>query len=213
MATFKDAVGRGAFVTVMDAKVYKPDAATVEGWSEESPSEIVAALLATTAEATIDHLKFANLTMSGPDITITGGRYANTLVKFGKSLRLEMQSALCSSEALEALGGVTFNEADESLTITDEFSGPVTIVGDTIVVDQASGEQIPVKIIVYRFLPDSIVSLTQDEATAATFDMNGDVMTVQIQIESAVSTSGGCSKKASAFYSIVDGCPEIEPAE
>ena len=57
------------------------------------------------ALAEIDHLKFANLTMSGPDITITGGRYANTLVKFGKSLTL--RNAICSlrSKALVALGG------------------------------------------------------------------------------------------------------------
>ncbi|NCU28479.1 MAG: hypothetical protein EOM85_02300, partial [Candidatus Moranbacteria bacterium] len=171
----------------MNAKVYTPDSTKVKGWSTKSPSEIITELETETtpgtspAIAVIDHLKFANLTMSGPDITITGGRYANTLVKFGKSLRCEMQSALCDKDALVALGGASYDAADKSLTITDKFPGPVSIVGETFIVDQASGEQIPVKIVIYQFLPDAIVSLTQDEATAATFDLNGDVLSVEIE--------------------------------
>ena len=201
MADFKSAIGRGAIVTVMNAKIYTPDSTTVKGWSADSPSAIITELEGMTAVAEIDHLKFANLTMSGPDITITGGRYANTLVKFGKSLRCEMQSALCDKDALVALGGAVYDETDGSLTITDKFPGPVSIVGDTFIVDQASGEQIPVQIVIYQFLPDAIISLTQDEATAATFDLNGDVMTVSI-----AGDGGSCSSVISAFYSIVDNC-------
>ena len=205
MANFESAIGRGAIVTVMNAKIYTPDSETVKAWNTKSPSEIIAELETKTnddkskAIAEIDHLKFANLTMSGPDITITGGRYANTLVKFGKSLRCEMQSALCDKDALVALGGAVYD--GDSLTITDKFPGPVSIVGDTFIVDQASGEQIPVKIVIYQFLPDAIISLTQDEATAATFDLNGDVMTVSI-----AGDGGSCSSNISAFYSIVDDC-------
>lgn len=199
MADFKSAIGRGAIVTVMNAKVYTPDSTVVKGWSEKKPSAIISDLTNPIAE--IDHLKFANLTMSGPDITITGGRYANTLVKFGKSLRCEMQSALCDKDALVALGGAVYDETDNSLTITDKFPGPVSIVGETFIVDQASGEQIPVQIVIYQFLPDAIVSLTQDEATAATFDLNGDVLSVEI-----TGDSNSCSSTISAFYSIVDAC-------
>ena len=113
-----------------------------------------------------------------------------------------MQAALCDKDALVALGGAVYDEAtNKSLTITDKFPGPVSIVGDTFIVDQASGEQVPVKIVIYQFLPDAIISLTQDEATAATFDLNGDVMTV------AISGDGSsCSSTISAFYSIVDNC-------
>ncbi len=211
MADFKSAIGRGAIVTVMNAKVYRPDSETVKGWSDDKPADIIAELETETTPGTskaiaeIDHLKFANLTMSGPDITITGGRYANTLVKFGKSLRCEMQSALCDQKALVELGGAVYDESDGSLTITDKFAGPVSIVGDTFIVDQASGEQIPVKIVIYQFLPDAIVSLTQDEATAATFDLNGDVLSVEI-----AGDGGSCSTKVSAFYSIVDACESGE---
>lgn len=198
MADFKSAIGRGAIVTVMNAKIYTPDSTVVKGWSAKKPSAIIEDLTDPIAE--IDHLKFANLTMSGPDITITGGRYANTLVKFGKTLRCEMQAALCDKDALVALGGAVY-DADSSLTITDKFPGPVSIVGDTFIVDQASGEQIPVQIVIYQFLPDAIISLTQDEATAATFDLNGDVMTVAIKGD-----GGSCVSEISAFYSIVDNC-------
>lgn len=202
MASFESAIGRGAIVTVMNAKIYTPDSETVKGWSADKPAAIITALETATPSikvAEIDHLKFANLTMSGPDITITGGRYANTLVKFGKSLRCEMQSALCDKDALVAFGGAEYD--GDSLTITDKFPGPVSIVGDTFIVDQASGEQVPVKIVIYQFIPDAIISLTQDEATAATFDLNGDVMTV------AISGDGSsCSSTISAFYSIVDNC-------
>lgn len=208
MADFKSAIGRGAIVTVMNAKVYRPTKLMIDSWKTKAPSAILTDFKEEDVIAEIDHLKFANLVMSGPDITITGGRYANTLVKFGKSLRCEMQSALCDQKALVELGGASYDEADGSLTITDKFPGPVSIVGDTFIVDQASGEQIPVKIIVYQFLPDAIVSLTQDEATAATFDLNGDVMTVAIDGD-----DGSCPTSISAFYSIVDACKPEEPEE
>ena len=145
-----------------------------------------------TLAATIDHLKFANLNADGPDITITGGQYSNPLIKFGKSMRCEMQAALCQIDALKALGGVE-GDATSGYTITDKFPGPVSIIGDTFIVDQATGEQIDVQIVIYQFLPDAILSLVQDEATAATFDMNGDVLSVKI-----------ASIPGSTFYTILE---------
>lgn len=205
-ATFKSALGRGGIVTVMNAYVIGNTQSKVESWAALTPNEIYTTDLATvisgkTYDAFIDHLKFANLNATGPDITITGGKRSNTLLKFGKSMRCEMQSALCDYKALVALGGAEFDETNGSLTITDSFKGPVTIVGDTFVVDQATGEEYPVKIIIYQFLPDSIISLTQDEATAATFDLNGDVQSVDIK---NVAGSGSTMATMSAFYSFID---------
>jgi len=201
MADFSSAIGRGGVVTVMNAMVYSINSDTVKTWSGSTPAQVVSALtgtLSTSSTAYIDHLKFANLNADGPDITITGGQYANPLIKFGKSMRCEMQAALCDINALKALGGVEGNDTD-GYSVTDKFPGPVAILGDTFIIDQATGDQVDAKIIVYQFLPDAIISLTQDEATAATFDMNGDVLSVKV-----LSTSTA-TRPSAAFYSIVDG--------
>ena len=65
-------------------------------------------------------------------------------------------------------------------------------------IDRKSGQQVKVKIIFYQ-LPDSIFNLTQDaEGDATVFDMNGDLLTTEIQVGNAANNIHG------VFYSIVD---------
>ena len=53
----------------------------------------------------IDTLKIANVTVEGPSKTVSGGRYSNPLIKFGKTARLEMQDALGHIDAIDRLCG------------------------------------------------------------------------------------------------------------
>ena len=186
-------------VTVMNAKVYAGvDQDTVK---DQTPYEILAGL--TSPLCTIDTLKVANVTMEGPNKTVTGGRYSNPLIKFGKSARLEMQDALGRIDAIQALGGGISEWTGEAtakaytgLHFGENFEGPKTIVGETFFIDQKTGKQIWVNIIFYQFLPDSIFNLTQDaEGDATVFDMNGDLLTTEVQI-------GG--ETVGVFYSIVE---------
>lgn len=284
--SFTTAIQRGGMVTVMNAAVISSSTVDFYGiGTPEAAYQKVCSLAKDNMIAYIDHFKTANLNASGPTITITGGQDANPLIKFGKTMKCEMQMALCQIDALEALGGVettstveatktitlsggdavivgdvitntntasdivfnTFNSVNstehtttvakatgeapttthtvvaeeagilldspvgytlsvkriykngyKSYTVTNKFPGAVTIVGDTFVVDQASGDQVPVKILIYKFLPDAVFNLAQDASNAATFDLNGDVLGVHL-------AEGNNEYHGTSFYSIIDG--------
>ena len=201
-ASFDSMMKNGfGIVTVMNAKVYDaPEASVLKGLTAY---EIYERSKTMQLLCEIDTFKVANVTEEGPSKTVTGGRYSNPLIKFGKSARLEMQDALGSSEAIESLcGGIQEWNASGAITALhfgEDFSGPKMIIGDTFFIDRKSGKQVKVKIVFYQFLPDSIFNLTQDaEGDATVFDMNGDLMTTEIKVGSAQDEVHG------VFYSIVD---------
>ena len=83
----------------------------------------------------------------------------------------------------------------------EDFTGDKTIIGSTFFIDRATGKQVKVKIIFYKFNPDSIFNLTQDaEGDATVFDMNGDLSTTEILI----GTDGEKTIPHGVFYSIVE---------
>ena len=203
MADFSQAIQRGGMVTVMNAAVF--DGSAINVTNASSPADAYKQLDGKELISYIDHFKTANLNASGPTITITGGQSANPLIKFGKTMKCEMNMALCQIDALIALGGVEAVPASgkyTSYTVTNKFPGPVTIVGDTFVVDQKTGDQLPVKIIIYQFLPDAVFNLTQDASNAATFDLNGDVLGVHL-------ASGSSDYHGTSFYTILDGSASV----
>ena len=157
----------------------------------------------------LETLKIANVTQEGPNKTISGGQFSNPLIKFGKTARLEMQDALGNSEAIETLCG-GFQESyvpSHNVSVLsgvhfgEDFQGPKMIIGDSFFIDRKTGQQVPVKIVFYQFLPDSIFNLTQDaEGDATVFDMNGDLLTTDVLISNSV----GQKMAHGVFYSIVD---------
>ena len=171
-------------VTVMNAKVYDAPEASV--LKDLTAYEIYERSKTMQLLCEIDTFKVANVTEEGPSKTVTGGRYSNPLIKFGKSARLEMQDALGRAAAIDALcGGIMETEdlAVAGLHFGEDFVGPKMIVGDSFFIDRKTGQQVPVKIIFYQFLPDSIFNLTQDaEGDATVFDMNGDLLTTEILV-------------------------------
>ena len=208
-ATFQNMMETGfGIVTVMNAKIFP-------ALSAEELKDSTAYQIAKTYEnrkdyiCKLDTLKIANVTQEGPNKTVTGGQYSNPLIKFGKSARLEMQDALGNSAAIEALcGGIQEwnNSALVGLHFGEDFVGPKMIIGDSFFIDRKTGQQVPVIIVFYQFLPDSIFNLTQDaEGDATVFDMNGDLLTSVIR----VARDGGEGDASNyhthgVFYSIVD---------
>ena len=202
--SFKDMMEAFGVVTVMNADVYAFDG---DAMKTQTPYQIVKTLSGKSAICHLDTLKVSNVTVEGPSKTVSGGRYANPLIKFGKTARLEMQDALGNIKAIDALcGGVA--EHKESATgdyiglhIGEDFNSAVTIIGDTFFISKKTQQQVPVKIIFYQFMPDSIFNLTQDaEGDAAVFDMNGDLLTTEVMI----GTDGTNNVLHGLFYSIVD---------
>ena len=154
-------------VTVMNAKVFElPQEGTFK-FSEKTAEDIrddlkdategVATTLGFKLLANIDSLKIANVTVEGPNKTVTGGQYSNPLIKFGKSARLEIQDALGNAKAIEALCGGVNEFADNGHTTLyamhygEDFTGDKTIIGSTFFIDRVTGKQVKVKIIFYKF--------------------------------------------------------------
>lgn len=219
---FQDMIQRFGVVTVMNADVYetgdfKLTGSDEDAWENLQADGILKQLNQAKPLCHLDTLKIANATQEGPTKTVTGGQYSNPLIKFGKSMRLEMQDALGHANALDALCGTVSETNDKeansvlervdyttvfALHVTEDFNSAKTIVGDTFFIDQKSGQQVKVKIVFYQFLPDSIFNLTQDaEGDATVFDMNGDVLTTNIQISTLTDDE---TVSHGVFYSIVD---------
>ena len=204
-------------VTVMNADVYSFDKTLIEN---KRPEEILTTLetkkstKATPYLFTLDTLKIANVTVEGPSKTVSGGRYSNPLIKFGKTARLEMQDALGHIDAIDRLcGGIAERTATATgncigLHVGEDFNEPVTIIGDTFFISKETHQQVQAKIIFYQFMPDSIFNLTQDaEGDAAVFDMNGDLLVTEVKIGNAGGTDNTTEKPDTIhglFYSIVD---------
>ena len=234
LSTFDEMINHFGVVTVMDAYIYDYPGDNI---LRDKKVDEIYKLFNFTEELTednkddgvyhfickLDTLKIANVTMDGPDKTITGGRYNNTLLKFGKTATFEIQDALGNAKAISLLsGGVieTFmkndgsaelkNGSSKALHLTETFSGPKTIIGDSFFIDQVTGAQVPVKIIFYQVIPDSLFNLSQDaEGDATVFDMNGDLATTTI----TVGLDGNEAKdvQVGVFYSIIpaDGISSV----
>ena len=217
-------------VTVMNARVFtKPiedllNLAEGEDLSNQKVHDIVKALLALDNQEKVnyiklDTLKIANINQDGPTKTITGGQTGSALLKYGKTATIEIQDALGRADALELLGGATVetfekqageNDAQTNTGIAegytkvihfgDQFGGPKPILGESFFVDQKTGKQIKVYILIYEMLPDSIFNLTQDaEGDATVFDMNGSLNSKEI----CVGLTEGKNTTMNVFYSIV----------
>lgn len=196
-----------------------------ENLTKQKVHDIVKALLALenaegdTKYIKLDTLKIANINQEGPTKTITGGQTGSALLKYGKTATIEIQDALGRAEALELLGGATVETfevqtgTDTNQTNTgigtgntkvihfgDQFGGPKPILGESFFIDQKSGKQIKVYILIYEMLPDSIFNLTQDaEGDATVFDMNGSLNSKEI----CVGLTGGEDTTMNVFYSIL----------
>ena len=134
-------------------------------------------LVAKTPLFTLDTLKIANINQEGPTKTITGGQNADTLLKYGKTVTMEMQEALGRYDVLESIYGVNFSKNHQIASFTDRFPRELTLVGTTFVIDQSTGAKQPIHIVIPRFLGDGIFNLTQDaEGDATVFDLNGNVL-------------------------------------
>lgn len=206
-------------VTVMNAKVFDTNKLTaagglLEGGFDKLYADQIANILgskeAESDEAylcKLDTLKTSNITQEGPTKTVTGGQNSSPLLKFGKTSRLEMQDALGNAEALEALAGMTVEYVKSldgqriALHASDTFAGPRTILGESFFIDQKTGAQVDIYILVYQFLPDSLFNLSQDaEGDATVFDMNGDLIATKVQL----GTKDGGIQACNLFYSICD---------
>ena len=213
-------------VTVRNAKIYELENADYSKFEKLSAYQIADAVKdlaeggSTTSSDTlpkityrgkINNLKTASVSTDGPTKTITGGQYNEPLLKYGKTVTVSRQDALGNHKALEALCGTVSEFSDEGTPnndntfigrhITPQFATAKRIIGESFFIDKATGEPVNVKIIFYKFLPDSLFNLTQEaDGDASVFDRNGTLVPVKIQ----VGQSDGHSEPEQVFWSVID---------
>lgn len=213
-------------VTVRNAKIYELEDADYSKFEKRSAYQIAKAVKdlaeggSTTASDSlpkityrgkIDTLKTASVSTDGPTKTITGGQYNEPLLKYGKTVTVSRQDALGNHKALEALCGTVSEFSDAGTPtndktfigrhITPQFATAKRIIGESFFIDKATGEPVNVKIIFYKFLPDSLFNLTQEaDGDASVFDRNGTLVPVKIQ----VGQSDGHSEPEQVFWSVID---------
>ena len=170
-----------------------------------------------TYRGKIDTLKTASVSTDGPTKTITGGQYNEPLLKYGKTVTVSRQDALGNHKALQALCGTVSEYSDTTKPtspatepadanligrhITPQFATAKRIIGESFFIDKATGEPVNVKIIFYKFLPDSLFNLTQEaDGDASVFDRNGTLVPVKIQ----VGQSDGHSEPEQVFWSVIN---------
>lgn len=159
-------------VTVFNAKLYS----LAEGKKYIATENLTKQHFNTTeTPEVLDTLKIANLTMEGPTKTITGGQYANPIIKYGKTMTLEMQDALGRSTTMTKFFGCEYT-SDGDLIVGDKFPPAFALEGETFFIDRTTGNKEKVFIFIPQILPDALLSLTQDaEGDATVFDLNGTV--------------------------------------
>ena len=109
MATLQQMLARFGFVTVMNPTFY-----------EVGTSNVL---------FSIDSLRISNITQEGPTKTVKGGLYANTQMRYGKTMRLEMEDVVGRIEVLTELMGAKYSSAAAPTTVVETFTA---IAGQTI---------------------------------------------------------------------------------
>ena len=223
-ATFASMRKEFGVVTVRNAKIFEAEdytlfeaktayeiAATADKISKPDATSNKDTTLKIKYLGKIDTLKTASVSTDGPTKTITGGQYNEPLLKYGKTVTVSRQDALGDHHALEALCGTVSEYADNSKPakdnhlvgrhITPQFATAKRIIGDSFFIDKATGEPVKVKIIFYKFLPDSLFNLTQEaDGDASVFDRNGTLVPVKIQ----VGQNDGQQEAEQVFWSVID---------
>lgn len=156
---FKD--GKFAFATVLDVKVYESDDDVMD-----------------TPLLELDSLRISNLTTEGPNKTYKGGKYAKTLLRYGKTARLEMEDAIGSAEMIKIFFGAVVDDATGKITISNTYSNKTyKIVGETFVINDKTGEKEFLELTFFQFLPDGNLNLTLEaEGDFAIFNLAGELL-------------------------------------
>ena len=165
MAYIKD--GQFGFVTVMDVTVNY-------AWDSD--------LEEYTKELEIDSLRISNITQEGPRKESRGGMNAKPLVRYGKTMRLEMEDVIMKAKSFEAFMGAELVMDSgvptdlERILVKEVFSKPCKIEGTTYVIDKDTGEREYVDITIFKFLPDSIFELTMEsEGDVGVMNIAGEI--------------------------------------
>jgi hypothetical protein len=177
-----------AFATVMDVEVYPEGTKFVQATDGDEgiyavpgnySGDATESALGTAEVDTIaklDSLTMSNITQEGPQKETRGGTAAEPIIRFRKTVRLEMEDVVITPNAMRALFGATLydttgarivnydpeNDTIGGFGITDTFAKMLTLRGKTFVIDRATGDRRWIDIVFKRFLPDSVLDMMME---------------------------------------------------
>ena len=164
-----------AFSTVMDVEVFDTEVDFIEDGGEIVAVPKGATTTAITVEpiAVLDSLTMSNITQEGPTKETRGGIASEPIIRFRKTVRLEMEDVVVTPTALRALFGANVttetvahgNGTKEVVTgfgITDTFAKMISLRGKTFVIERATGERRWIDVTFNRFLPDSVLDMMME---------------------------------------------------
>ena len=113
MVTFDDLMKGFGVVTVMNACIFVPKISYTGAKNCKTAGKVSEGGMTADdfepAYEYIDTLKIANFTQEGPTKTVTGGQYANPLIKYGKTMTAEIQDALGRASTMVRFFGCDYN--------------------------------------------------------------------------------------------------------
>jgi hypothetical protein len=165
-----------AFATVMDVEVFPSEVFFhTDGKAYTEPEGAGTEVLAI---AKLDSLTMSNITQEGPTKETRGGTAAEPIIRFRKTVRLEMEDVVVTPPALKALfGAVVFDQTGDRIdfdnydpnndkvtgfAITDTFAQMISLRGKTFVIEKETGERRWIDITFNRFLPDSVMDMMME---------------------------------------------------
>ena len=170
------------FVTVMNVYVYKLSAygkkicthtddeeiKNHEAWQGAIGNE----LNAKTFVCYLDTLKISNITQSAPKKEFNIGKYNIPLIRWGKTVTMDITDALGNLDTLQYFFGLQEGEGDY-LYANHEFAEPLAMLGEAKI-SNSKGELESVWIFIPCFVPKGELKIVQDaDSGVGVFDLNG----------------------------------------
>lgn len=115
--------------------------------------------------AFLDTLTISNISQEGPRKEIRGGKNAQPVVRYGKTARLEIEDAVFNLESLYYFADVYLVGGIESRTefsAVETYPKAVSIIGDTYIIDKATGDRSNVYVAFPQLLPDGLFNINME---------------------------------------------------
>jgi len=113
-------------------------------------------------DAVLECLTISNVSQEGPRKEVRGGREAKPCVRYGKTMRLEMEGVVFNKDALATIGGANISLDGNTISVDDSFPEAYAIVGNTAVVNKLNGGVEDIWIVFPEFLPDGMFDINME---------------------------------------------------
>ena len=113
-------------------------------------------------DATLECLTISNVSQEGPRKEVRGGREAKPCVRYGKTMRLEMEGVVFNKEALATIGGANISVDGNTISVDDSFPDAYAIVGNTAIVNKLNGGVENIWLVFPEFLTDGVFDINME---------------------------------------------------